>query len=755
MSTMQNTLLHHLRSLAARQASGALPDRQLLQAFLTQRSEMAFAALVQRHGPMVLSVCRRLLHNHHDAEDAFQAVFLVFVRKAASIRKRESVSSFLYGVAYHVAAKLKRTATRRAARERTQVCPPFVDPCDDLTWRELRSVLDEELAKLPEQHRAPLVLCYLEGKTQDEAARLLGWSKSTFRRRLESGRDRLGRQLTRRGVTLSAALSAPLLTDAAMQAALPPLLASNTVRAGLASVMGDATGTLVSAQAAALAEGGVGSSLAKKATVAVVVLVSLTLGLGGLLAHRAIHDPTLAEAPAAPKAAPPAQTPPQPARRASKQQAIEIKGRVFDPEGKPLPGARLLILTDADAEKADIAVRATTNKDGQFRFAVESTDFNAQGKATLAATAKGLGPDWIEIALENKKDITLQLVKDDVPIEGRVLDLEGRPVSGIRVQVVNLKRGDLDAWIKIVLAYNSAIPKDICSEILGVSASAMTGKDGRFRLTGIGRERGVELRLRGPGIEWARLWAVTRPGPARGWRSGQEGLYGATFDWVAGPCKPIIGTVRDSATGKPVMGIHVSSGNTLGAAVLTDREGRYRINGVGKRNNYSVGAWGVPYLDFWRDEVADTPGLEPLIVDFQVQRAIAVTGHLIDKNTRKPVQGWALYLALPDNPNRKNFTLIHGEYTSFNDQVGRTKPDGSFQVIALPGPGLLRVLPDDADRYHQVQVRIDPSESDGKPATCDIVLEPRRTLSGSPGKTKDLSDLKSKPVSATKAKEKP
>src|SRR5579884_2570210 len=295
MSTIQKTLLHHLRSLAAKQASGALSDQQLLETFLTQRSEMAFAALVQRHGPMVVSVCRRVLRNHHDAEDAFQAVFLVFVDKAARLRKQESVSSFLHGIAYHVAAKLKRTSARRTARERTQARPPFDDPCDDLTWRELRSVLDEELTKLPEQHRAPLVLCYLEGKTQDEAARLLGWSKSTFRRRLECGRKRLGSQLARRGITLSAALTAPLLLDGAATAAVPPLLAATTVRAGLASALGNTVRGMVSDQLVALAESGVGSLLAKKASIALVLLVSLTLGIGSLLAHRAANSRTLAE----------------------------------------------------------------------------------------------------------------------------------------------------------------------------------------------------------------------------------------------------------------------------------------------------------------------------------------------------------------------------------------------------------------------------------------------------------------------------
>jgi len=122
---------------------------------------------------------------------------------------------------------LKVKARRRAAHEQRWSAPPTDDVLNDITWRELRRVLDDELRRLPEKYRAPLVLCYLEGKTRDEAARQFDWSKAVFRRRLERGRDALGRRLTRRGVTLSAALSAPLLADTGAQAALPPLLAAS------------------------------------------------------------------------------------------------------------------------------------------------------------------------------------------------------------------------------------------------------------------------------------------------------------------------------------------------------------------------------------------------------------------------------------------------------------------------------------------------------------------------------------------------
>jgi RNA polymerase sigma factor (sigma-70 family) len=323
MSDTGAGLVRYLRTLAAGQASDACTDRQLLELFVTRREETSFATLVRLHGPMVLGVCRRILRHDQDTEDAFQATFLVLARKAGSIRKRESVSSWLHGVAYHVAQRLRAKETRRAVHERKAVSRPAVDPAEDVAWREVRCLLDSELARLPEQYRGPLVLCYLQGKTQDEAARQLALSLRTFRRRLKCARDLLIRRLTRRGVTLSAALTTTLLADAATQAALPPLLAANTIRAGLASAMGEATGTLVSAQVAALVESGTYTLQTKKASIALALLVSLTLGIGGLLAHRAVEDRTHAEAPAAP--------PPQsaPARSASKDEAIAIKGRVM------------------------------------------------------------------------------------------------------------------------------------------------------------------------------------------------------------------------------------------------------------------------------------------------------------------------------------------------------------------------------------------------------------------------------------------
>ncbi|MBL8793856.1 MAG: sigma-70 family RNA polymerase sigma factor, partial [Planctomycetia bacterium] len=223
------SLLQHLRRLLVGPPT-AVQDAQLLQQFLINQDESAFTALVARHGPLVLGVCRRVLHDPHAAEDAFQATFLVLARQAQAIRRPETLSSWLYGVAYRVAARLRSQTRQRHSRE-SQVpamdradAPPdrdpqhldHADPTAEASRRELRSVLDEELNRLPDKYRLPMVLCYLEGKTNDEAAAQLRWTKGTVSGRLARARDLLRDRLARRGLALSlAALSSALSQELA------------------------------------------------------------------------------------------------------------------------------------------------------------------------------------------------------------------------------------------------------------------------------------------------------------------------------------------------------------------------------------------------------------------------------------------------------------------------------------------------------------------------------------------------------------
>jgi RNA polymerase sigma factor (sigma-70 family) len=223
-------LLGHIQWLFAKGTVSGLSESQLLARFVADRDEVAFEAIVSRHGPMVLGVCRRLLDDPHDVEDGFQATFLVLVRKAGALTDRELLANWLYGVALRVATRLRRDRTRRRVRERTDVRGDVAAPADDGTCGELPFLLDQEIARLPARFRAPIVLCYFEGLTHDQAAEHLGCPVGTIRSRMAKGRELLRSRLTQRGYAPVSSLGAffPLARSAP---AVPPALFMRTIAA--------------------------------------------------------------------------------------------------------------------------------------------------------------------------------------------------------------------------------------------------------------------------------------------------------------------------------------------------------------------------------------------------------------------------------------------------------------------------------------------------------------------------------------------
>src|SRR6516162_6135291 len=252
---VSSPILQLIRQVALDPRVRELSDHDLLECFNSQRDEAVFHALLLRHGPMVLEVCRGVLGNEADAEDAFQATFLILARKASSIRKTESLGSWLHGVAYRTALKVRAQLATRRRNEGCAPARPNAEP-DDLTWREVRQVLHEELAGLAERYRAPLVACYLEGKTQDEAAAQLGVAKTTLKERLERARSMLRARLVRRGLGPAAVLVATAWPSATASACLPATLVSSTVKAAILTAAGQAaTNAVASAKVAVLTEG--------------------------------------------------------------------------------------------------------------------------------------------------------------------------------------------------------------------------------------------------------------------------------------------------------------------------------------------------------------------------------------------------------------------------------------------------------------------------------------------------------------------
>jgi RNA polymerase sigma factor (sigma-70 family) len=266
----------HLRQALARSDLDGTADAQLLERFLHGRDEAAFELLVWRHGPMVLGVCRRLLANPHDADDAFQATFLVLARKAGSIGKRGSVGSWLYKVAARVARRARSAARRRAVREQPAENLALLDPRApaDPVWRELRGVLDDELGRLPEKYRAPIVLCYLEGRTNAEAAQQLRCPPGTIKTRLAYARRLLAERLVRRGLALGAALVVAESQSLAASATVPAALARATARAAALVAARAAVAGVVSAPVAGLTEGVLRAMTMTKLKLTAIVLAA-------------------------------------------------------------------------------------------------------------------------------------------------------------------------------------------------------------------------------------------------------------------------------------------------------------------------------------------------------------------------------------------------------------------------------------------------------------------------------------------------
>ncbi len=281
-------VLRQLNTLFQFGTTGQLSDAELLERFAAGRgeaAEAAFAALVERHGKMVLGVCQRVLGNREEAEDAFQATFLVLARKAASIARREQLASWLYGVALRAALDARGRASRQKAREKRYGAMRPVEIPDPFVSNEVRVVLDEELARLPERYRAAILLCELEGLSRRQAAARLGISEGTLSSRLARAKVQLKGRLTRRGLALSAAALGSCLAQDALAVVVPPTLAESTIQLATLVSTGTSLAGIVSTPVTTLAEGVLKAMLfakVKSVVLGIATLALITTGMGVL-----------------------------------------------------------------------------------------------------------------------------------------------------------------------------------------------------------------------------------------------------------------------------------------------------------------------------------------------------------------------------------------------------------------------------------------------------------------------------------------
>jgi RNA polymerase sigma factor (sigma-70 family) len=775
-------VLEYIRGMAAAQQAMESSDAELLTAFVAKRDQAAFAEMVRRYTPLVLRVCRCVLRGHlQDAEDALQATFLLFARKAGSIRKKDSLAEWLHGVAYRVAQNARRGSQRRRLHEEKVDTGQQRAPDWEAGWREVQGLLHEEIARLPKAFREVFVLCCLEEKSGGQVARQLGVKGSTVSRRLAKARQLLRQRLARRGVDLSAVLAGLAIWQSEVASASISL-ASRTARAVISAVTNNpAASGAISAGVAALAEGVNRAMFRMQCKVFTILLLaaSLTAGIVGL---GMIPRPPVARE-ALPLAAPPAAAASHPKANEDNSAALVLSGRVLDPAEKPVAGAKLYLLDFADA-KAPPKVRATSDADGRFRFTIARKDVqlppyrgNRWDSIFLCAMAEGHGPALARVSKPEATDErTLHLVKDDVLIRGRVLDLQGKPVSGSTVRVIGLllpNKGDLASFVEALKASKDGYPVENAflvrldnPAIAQLFVSASTKADGRFQLKGIGRERIAIVEISGPTIETWRVRVMTRPGERMDRLAWKEDVskrtlayYGASFDHVAGPTTPIIGVVRDKDTKKPLAGaivtspIHRNGGNTF-IHTTADNDGRYRLVGMPRGEGGMInvmGPEGQPYLEV-KLGVPAAQGLESVTVDAELKRGVWIRGHVTDKATGKPVPAEIAYYPFKDNPHRKDAP----GFQPWNN----TKDDGTFQFVGLPGRGVIgarglpvrylvgvgsekfnfteqirgsRIIEDTSppiivNNYHTL-IEVAPAK-DAASLTCDITLDPGRTLTG-------------------------
>jgi RNA polymerase sigma factor (sigma-70 family) len=366
---------------------GGRTDGQLLERYVRSREEAAFAALVRRHGPMVWGICRRMLSHVQDAEDAFQATFLVLVRKAASVTPREMVANWLYGVARHIALKARATTARRRGREKQVTAMPEPAGEQQELWNDLQPLLDQELGRLPDKYRAVIVVCDLEGKTRKEAARHFNLPEGTVASRLATARGMLAKRLARHGLAVSGGVLAAVLSERAASARVPATVASGTIRAASLVAAGQAAApAAVSMKAVALAEGVLKTMLLSRLKIGTAVLVVLAvLGVGtAILTPRvpagqpAAQDQTRGEGPRAADAG----------KNALPAKATPGKGRVEGrftaaDTGKPVAGARVRVLIQGLSAKSAFA-ETTSGADGRYTLEVPLGHASLWGISTPA-----------------------------------------------------------------------------------------------------------------------------------------------------------------------------------------------------------------------------------------------------------------------------------------------------------------------------------------------------------------------------------
>jgi RNA polymerase sigma factor (sigma-70 family) len=703
------SVVRQLEALFQGGSAAGLSDRQLLERFMASRDEAAFAALVDRHGPMVLGVCRQLLGDAQHAEDAFQATFLVLAQKARSIRDPDVLGNWLYGVATRTARCARQQVARRKRREEAHAmtgpargscvsseptAPPADRPAID---REQAEALHAEIDRLPASSRLPVVLCYFEGLTIDQAARRLCCPTGTVQSRLVRAREKLRAALARRGVALPAAALGALLAPRSASASVPPLLCETTTRAAIAFAARHAAGGALSAPVAALAQEVLSTMLIHKlklVTMTVLALAAVATGAGYLAL--ALAGSREGEPPGEPKAQT-ARTEPRPPRVADAPAhptlgRMTVTGRVLDPDGKPVKGAVVDLVTQprspwvgASEGTREWTMLGQGQSDGDGRYRIDAPRTASTRDlgilALAAAPGHGLGSAYIGPDAE-QPTAEIRLQPEQV-VRARLVEVTGAPAKGVEVHIQgyswpNGKGGDGEgggAWLganppKGLRAWPRPIIK--------------TDDQGRIAVTAFGRGGNITLDVRD--MRYAREDLHVDTGKV---------TPSKEVTLVLQPARIIEGRVLAADTGRPIPNAVVSAStmvhNEHARGFFTtkfraDAQGRFIMNPIAGES-YTVAAFptgGEPYL-VQQDEVKWTKGAVKMTHDIRLPLGVLIRGKVTEAGTNRPLGASSI-----------QFIPIYGRggdsVVSGWGNIVASRDDGSFQIAIPPGKGHLLVF---------------------------------------------------------------
>ncbi len=720
------SVVRQLESLFQGGSVAGLSDRQLLERVNEvgrgPAGEAAFAALVGRHGPMVLGVCRQLLGDVQHAEDAFQAVFLVLAQRARSIRDPDLLGNWLYGVAIRTARCAKQKIARRRKREEHDTmngpgagwCMPAevtVPPADQAAIdREQAEVIHGEVDRLPRAFRLPVVLCYFEGLTLDEAARRLRCPAGTLGSRLARAREKLRHGLARRGVALPAAALGAFLAPRTTSASIPPLLCETTTRAATAFAAQHAASGTISAAAATLAQEVLRTMLIHKfrlVAMTVFALTAIATGAGFVTRSLAMKDdamknpmPTVVHpdvgrgspdpAQTADRKSPersPARTEPRPPDPASQPAGrMTVAGRVLDADGKPVKGAVVELVASArkpwvaaseEIDQHSLLGEGQSDSDGRFRFEAPRTSSNRVFEVDVLAAAPGYGLGWAELNPDAEKPAAEIKLPPEETVRIRLIEVTGAPAKGVEVHVNGLSRADDTGKPSYI-----GLGKSRSASFRSWPRPVKSDEQGRIALSGIGRGVGVGLGI--SDLRYAR-----------------QNLHLDTANSAAGkettlalqPARLIEGRVLAADTGRPIPNAIVSAqtlvSNEHARGFFTEKfradlQGRFIMNPIAGES-YTLGAFPTgsePYL-IQQDELKWKKGTVKATHDIKLRRGVLIRGKVTDATTGRPLPASSIQFM----PVNGGDSVLSGWQA-----IVASQDDGSFQIAVSAGKGHLLIF---------------------------------------------------------------